>query len=202
MTDTKTTAPASKPVPAAEANATKGVDTSVDTSKVTAAPIEDSQPDPSLSDAEQIRIKEVAQREQLALSRAAEVSHGGLGSTFAANPPADQEEADARARALAQTDSIENKIARELSSEEPIQCIAKRDFFDERGALVKAGETYFYQEKNNEVFPYPNLEPVSKAKASALKKEYGDYVRDRDDTLKQRQKRRDAFARLADEAGV
>jgi hypothetical protein len=82
---------------------------------------------------------------------------------------------------------------------EPIQCIVKKRFFDERQATIREGSTYYYQRRKGMTFPYEILEPVSKSVASAVRKEYEEKRAWKDETLRQRQQRREAFARMAAE---
>ena len=82
---------------------------------------------------------------------------------------------------------------------EPVQCIAKRKFYDERGALIRAGATYYYQRREGTPFPIRTLEPVSQALAKSLRTEARDAEEAKISRMQTRQERRDAFARLAAE---
>lgn len=62
---------------------------------------------------------------------------------------------------------------------EPVQCIVKRKFLSERGETVKPGMTFFYQERKGQIWP-DYLEPVSKAKAAAVRKEAAERKADKE----------------------
>lgn len=81
----------------------------------------------------------------------------------------------------------------------PIQCIAKRKFFDERGALIRAGATYWYQRRKDTRFPIEVLEPVDKSLATSLRKEARAKADEKAEAMAQRRERRAAFARMAAE---
>lgn len=110
-----------------------------------------------------------------------------------------KEEAEARIRALELDDEDEDLPAGSTLGEpvgDPVQCIVKQKFFDERGALVKAGATYFYQERRGKRFPAKVLEPVSKAKAAAVRKEQRAYEEDKEEERRAQVARRAEFSRL------
>lgn len=79
----------------------------------------------------------------------------------------------------------------------PVECIVKKKFFDENSALVPVGKTYYYQRRKGKAFPYDVLEPVNKSHASAAKREFLDRREEKEDLLRNKRKRRAAFARLA-----
>lgn len=61
----------------------------------------------------------------------------------------------------------------------PIQCIAKKKFYDKRNALIQPGATYNFFLEDGEDFPYDLLEPVDEGMAEKLRKEQGDQARRR-----------------------
>lgn len=82
---------------------------------------------------------------------------------------------------------------------EPIQCIAKRKFFDERGATIKPGAVYYYQPREGKTFPWTVLEPVNKSQASAAKKEWEKSREEKQAVADEKSRRREALAELARE---
>lgn len=76
----------------------------------------------------------------------------------------------------------------------PIECIARRKFFDERNAVVKAGAIYYYQPRKGKPFPWSVLEPVNKGKAKALKKEWDESQAKKEERKAARRKASDNLA--------
>lgn len=82
---------------------------------------------------------------------------------------------------------------------EPVECIVKKKFFDDRSALVQAGKTYYYQHRAGRPFPYAVLEPKNRAHAKAVKASYEEAQRRKAEAQAEKRKRRAAFGRLAAE---
>jgi hypothetical protein len=112
-----------------------------------------------------------------------------------------KEVSEARARAEEELEEDGPVVAsnRGKSIGDPIQCIVKKRFFDERQALIREGSTYYFQRREGETFPYKVLEPVSKAVAASVRKEYEKAQADKAETASERKRRREAFARMAAE---
>lgn len=101
---------------------------------------------------------------------------------------------EAKARALDIPDEDEDLGPSNIGDPigEPVQCIVKRKFLSERGETVKPGTTFYYQEREGHVWP-DYLEPVSKAKASAVRKELAAYRAEKDELSRKKAEARDFF---------
>ena len=133
-------------------------------------------------------------------------------STDTPPPPATKEEAEALARAKGveaddpktgdpRVDLYYGATNVGEPVGDPIQCIVKKKFLDERGALHKPGAVYFFQRREDQTFPADVLEPVNKSVATAVKKEFAEHQAERREEKDLARRRRDAFARLALESG-
>lgn len=117
--------------------------------------------------------------------------------------------AEAQVRALEGLDESDTEVTGPKNIGEvkgdPIQCIARKKFFDARGATIKAGATYYYQPRINpatgELFPFPIevLEPVNKTVAQRARKDQRERLAKAQEDRAARLKRREAFDRMAAE---
>lgn len=103
------------------------------------------------------------------------------------------------------SDEAREAIAEEDRSKrgEPIKTIVRRKFFDERGALMKPGATYYYYPRVNpengeaERFPIEVLEPVDEGLAKQLRGETKKRDTAKENAIKERDARRAALAKVA-----
>lgn len=108
--------------------------------------------------------------------------------------PGTKEEEEAKVRALdlpGEEASAASNIGTPVG--EPVQCIVKRKFISERGETVKPGMTFYYQERKGQVWP-DYLEPVSKAKAAAVKKDLDDRRAEKEEVRAKKAQAREFFA--------
>lgn len=115
------------------------------------------------------------------------------------NDTPEMAEARARADAAVEAEDFGDSAPKNVGKPKgaPIQCIAKRKFFDERGALIRAGATYWYQRREGARFPIEVLEPVDKSLAVSLRKEAQEKSEEKARQQELRRKRREAFSRMA-----
>lgn len=167
--------------------------------------------DVSLTKEEQGALKDIAaervNHDAQAMASAPQNPMGTMPTqAFHPGPNATQEEIDAYRRANPAALN-EDPDYSAVDAGEPVECLVKKDFYDRRGAYVRAGERYYYTPQKLpdgklEAFPYPILEPVNKATAKAKAKEYQEHLDDVSATSKARQQRVDAFRKLADESAI
>lgn len=167
--------------------------------------------DTSLTQEEQGALKDIAQErvnhDAQAMASAPQNPMGTMPTqAFHPGAGATQEEIDAYRRANPAALNEDPDLSG-ASVGEPVECLVKKDFYDSRGAYVRAGERYYWtpQKLPNgklEAFPFPILEPINKATAKAKAKEYQDHLDEVSSESKARQQRVDAFRKLADETSI
>lgn len=107
-----------------------------------------------------------------------------------------KEVAEARGRAeaanAASTENTPTNLGKLIG--DPIQCIVKKRFYDERGATVREGATYWFQLREGQNFPYDVLEPVDKTLASKYRKAFEARAAEKRDRDVERARFADNFA--------
>lgn len=100
----------------------------------------------------------------------------------------------AEAGAQNPTEQTKETIAR--SSGAPIESVVLKKYYSDKGALVEPGATVYYQQKENEPYPWPLMRPVNKSLEKELEADYNDFMDEKNAKLKQNADSQDAVRRL------